>query len=247
MVIGSTVTENNTIYDELGNAYDFQTTYEKTAANTYNITYELLDMDGNPTSPAIGPTTVEAVFDGDPTNGEMISLNGNNPPEAINIQNVSLGIDFNYDPTNVVQRTTETLSSSVDNNRDSTIVSGTVSIFDSLGNAHTLTLKYTKIDDNSWTWRTEIPASSGTLSGNSGSISFNPDGSISSISPNPPVVTFLPEDGASQQNIVLNFGEDLWVFGIRPFFRVMLFNMLYNAIEALVKISRELLRLQTVP
>ena len=208
MVIGSTVTENNTIYDELGNAYDFQTTYEKTAANTYNITYELLDMDGNPTSPAIGPTTVEAVFDGDPTNGEMISLNGNNPPEAINIQNVSLGIDFNYDPTNVVQRTTETLSSSVDNNRDSTIVSGTVSIFDSLGNAHTLTLKYTKIDDNSWTWRTEIPASSGTLSGNSGSISFNPDGSISSISPNPPVVTFLPEDGASQQNIVLNFGED---------------------------------------
>ena len=69
-------------------------------------------------------------------------------------------------------------------------------------------MKYTKIDDNSWTWRTDIPAASGTLSGNSGSISFNPDGSIASISPNPPVVTFLPEDGASQQNIVLNFGED---------------------------------------
>ena len=46
------------------------------------------------------------------------------------------------------------------------------------------------------------------LSGNTGSITFNPDGSISSISPNPPVLTFLPEDGASQQNVVLNFGED---------------------------------------
>ena len=126
MLVGDTVEESNTVYDELGNSYNFKTTYEKTAANTYNITYELLDMDGNPTSPAIGPTTVEAVFDGDPTDGKMLSLNGNNPPEAINIQNISLGIDFDFDPTDVVQRTTETLSSSVDNNRASTIVSGTV-------------------------------------------------------------------------------------------------------------------------
>ena len=208
MAIGETATESNTVYDELGNAYKFNLTYEKTAANTYNITYELADGDGNPTTPAVGPTTVEAIFDGDPTDGQMVSLDGNNPPQSIQIQSVPLGIDFEYDPTNVVQRTTETLSSSVDSNRDATLVSGTVSIFDSLGNAHTLTLKYTKIADNSWTWTTEIPAASGTLSGNTGSVTFNHDGSISSISPNPPVLTFLPEDGASQQNIVLNFGED---------------------------------------
>lgn len=205
MVIGDTATESNVIYDELGNKYDFISIYEKTADNTFNITYELKDSEGNTQH---GPTTVVAIFDTVANGGAMVSLNGNNPPEVINIDDINLGIDFNYDPTKVVQRTTETLSSSVDNNRDSTMVTGTLSMFDSLGNAHTLSLKYTKIDNNSWTWTTEVPASSGTLSGNSGTISFNADGSIASISPNPPVVTFLPEGGASQQNIVLDFGED---------------------------------------
>jgi flagellar hook protein FlgE len=204
MAVGDTVSETNVVYDEMGNAYDFNTTYEKTAANTLNITYELLDSDG---STVMAPATQVAVFDTAANGGAMLSLGGA-APDVINILDTALGIDFDYDPTAVVQRTTETLSSSVDNNRDSTLVTGTVSIFDSLGRAHTLSLKYTKIDDNNWTWTTEIPASSGTLTGNTGSISFNPDGSIASISPNPPVITFLPEGGASQQNIELNFGED---------------------------------------
>jgi len=205
MAVGESITESNVVYDELGAAYDFNTTYNKTAANTFNITYELVDSEGNT---AVAPVTVEAIFDTVANGGSMLSLAGNNPPDVERIIDTALGIDFNFDPSAVVQRTTETLSSSVDNNRDSTMVTGTVSMFDSLGNAHTLSLKYTKIDNNSWSWTTEIPAESGTLSGNSGTISFNPDGSISSISPNPPVITFLPEGGASQQNIVLDLGSD---------------------------------------
>lgn len=208
MAVGYTVEESNTIYDQMGKKYEFKTVYTKTADNAYNLTYELLDEDGNPTSPAIGPTTVAVTFDPSDPDGNMLSLNGNNPPEPITISSTELGIGFVFDPTSVKERTTETLSSSVDANREPTIVSGTVSIFDSLGKAHTLTLKYTKIDDNSWTWTTELPESSGTLSGNSGTISFNPNGSIASISPNPPVITFIPEGGASQQNIVLNLGTD---------------------------------------
>lgn len=208
MAVGDTVEESNTIYDQMGKKYEFKTVYTKTADNAYNLTYELLDEDGNPTSPAIGPTTVAVTFDPSDPDGNMLSLNGNNPPEPITISSTELGIGFVFDPTSVKERTTETLSSSVDANREPTIVSGTVSIFDSLGKAHTLTLKYTKIDDNSWTWTTELPESSGTLSGNSGTISFNPNGSIASISPNPPVITFIPEGGASQQNIVLNLGTD---------------------------------------
>ena len=204
MAVGTTAEENNTVYDDLGNAYNFKTTYEKTADNTYNLTYELFDSDDNS---VMAPTTVEAVFDTVANGGAMLTLGGN-PPAEFEVSDISLGVDFQFDPTSVEQRTTETLSSSVDNNRDSTMVTGTVSMFDSLGNAHTLTLKYTKIEDNNWTWTTEVPAESGTLSGNSGTISFNADGSIASISPNPPVVTFLPEGGASQQNIVLDFGED---------------------------------------
>jgi len=205
MAVGESVTESNVIYDELGNAYDFNTTYEKTAANTYDVTYEVVDSDGNT---AIAPVTYEAVFDTVANGGAMISFDGNNPPVAKEVSDTDLGIKFDYDPAAVVQASTDTLSSSVDNNRDSTIVSGYVSIFDSLGNAHTLTLKYTKIDNNSWAWSTEVPAESGTLTGNSGSITFNADGSIASISPNPPVIQFDPLEGASQQNIVLDFGEN---------------------------------------
>jgi flagellar hook protein FlgE len=117
-------------------------------------------------------------------------------------------LDFNFDMTEITQTSNSTtVSSTVDDNRDATIVTGTVSIFDSLGNSHTLTVKFTKTSANNWNWTADIPNSSGTLSQNSGTISFNSDGSVDSISPNPPVVTFAPTGGAQAENITLNFGS----------------------------------------
>ncbi len=203
MAVGDTVDNTNTVYDATGNEYTLNSTYEKTAADTYNLTYELLDSDGNA---VVGPTTVQAVFD--PTSGDMVSLDGNNPPAPINIQDNTLRLDFNFDPTAVTQNDNAiTLSSTVDNNREPTIVNGTLSVFDSLGNPHTLTVKFTKTSDNSWNWAAEVPSSSGTLTSNSGTMTFNADGSINSISPNPPVVSFAPTGGASLQNVKINFGE----------------------------------------
>ena len=193
MAIGETATNSSAIYDDFGNEYKLNTTYEKTADNTYNLTYDLVDADGNAIQPtAFTPVTVEAVFDPSSAKGAMVSLDGNNPPAPIPINIGPSNIKFDFDPTG-----------------DSTLISGTVSMFDSLGNAHTLTIKYTKIADNSWTWTAEVPAESGQLTGNSGTITFDPaDGSIDSISPNPPVLTFTPEGGATSQNIVLNMGDN---------------------------------------
>ncbi|MEE9430535.1 MAG: flagellar hook protein FlgE [Melioribacteraceae bacterium] len=207
MAIGEKVEEKNTIYDENGNEFTFKTTYEKTAADTYNLTYEMLDSEGNATTPAIGPTTVAAVFNNAEPN-EMVSLDGNNPPEAINIEEATLGIKFNFDPSGVAQRSTDTISSSVDANREPSIITGTVSVFDSLGNAHTFSIKYTKLDDNSWSWKAEVPAESGELTGNAGTITFNTDGSVANISPNPPEISFKPSNGAESQELVLDMGED---------------------------------------
>jgi flagellar hook protein FlgE len=204
VAVGDTQTSEAKVYDDQGNEYSLQTTYTKTSANHYNLTYELLDSDGNPTSPAVGPTTVPVVFDA--TSGEMTSLNGG-APDVIPIIQSSLGIKFDLDVSSVKEGETKTLSSVVDGNRNPTIVSGTVPVFDSLGNAHTMTLTFTKIDDNSWKWVTDVPSSSGTLSGNEGTISFNSDGSILSVSPNPAVVTFAPAGGASEENINLDLGE----------------------------------------
>jgi len=202
VAVGDTQESNGTVYDDSGNEYTFQTTYAKTAANTYDLTYKLTDSDGN----TVGtPTTLEAVFDA--ATGEMTTLGGA-APTSQNITETNLGINFSFDPTTVKESsTTNTLSSVVDGNRDSTLVSGTVSMFDSLGNAHTLTLTFTKIDDNNWKWVSEVPTSSGTLSGNEGTISFNPDGSVLAVSPNPAVITFAPEGGASQENITLDLGS----------------------------------------
>lgn len=209
MAVGESKDSQAKIYDEFGNQYWFKTTYEKTANNTYNLTYELLDSEENALNPPFTPVTVEAIFDDASTDGgALLTLDGN-APAPITINDTDLGINFEFDPTSVMQgTTTSTLSSVADDNRLPTVVSGTVSIFDSLGNAHTLTLKYTKIDDNSWNWTTDVPASSGTLSGNSGSITFDSNGAIASISPNPPVLTFSPAGGAMEQNIKLDFGED---------------------------------------
>ena len=210
MAVGETAINSNVVYDDFGNEYQFNTTYEKTADNTYNLTYDLLDADGNAIEPtAFTPVTVEAVFDPSSAKGAMVSLDGNNPPVPIPINLGTSNIKFDFDPSGVTQLTNDTLNSSVDGGRDSTLISGTVSIFDSLGSAHTLTVKYTKIADNSWTWTTEVPAESGQLTGNAGTITFDPaDGSIDSISPNPPVLTFNPEGGAISQNIVLNMGDN---------------------------------------
>jgi flagellar hook protein FlgE len=209
MAIGESVSEENTIYNEYGEKFTFKTTYEKTADDTFNLTYDILDANGDALSPTpFTPVTVPVVFDPTSTDGAMLSINGN-PPAALTIDDTSLNLKFSYDPTDVQQKTNETISSSVDGNRDPNIISGTVSIFDSLGEAHTLTIKYTKIADNSWTWSAVVPADSGTLEGGPGTITFDPaDGSIASISPNPPTITFQPNGGATQQTINLRMGDN---------------------------------------
>ncbi len=205
MLVGDTVVEYNTVYDDSGREYTLTSTYEKTAANTYDMTYDVTDSTGASiyTTP---PTAVEMIFDG--TTGALLTMDGA-APDVISIEDSVLGINFDFDPIEVTQTDgAKTLSSSVDNNREANIVTGTLTIFDSLGNSHTLSLKFTKTSDNEWNWGASVPSESGTLSQNSGTISFNTDGSIKSISPNPPILIFNPESGASQQNITLDFGEN---------------------------------------
>lgn len=204
IAVGDSVTDSNTIYDSNGNEYTLSVTYTKTAADEYDMTYELTDSDGNVVADN-GATALAVVFDN--TTGDVATVNGA-AAAAINIVEPTLGIDFNFDMTEITQTSNSTtVSSTVDDNRDATIVTGTVSIFDSLGNSHTLTVKFTKTSSNNWNWTADIPNSSGTLSQNSGTISFNSDGSVDSISPNPPVVTFAPTGGAQAENITLNFGS----------------------------------------
>jgi flagellar hook protein FlgE len=56
--------------------------------------------------------------------------------------------------------------------------SAKLDIYDSLGNPHTLEVKWSKIGPNQWSWTAYFPNEPG-LSGSSGVISFGPDGKVS--------------------------------------------------------------------
>lgn len=56
--------------------------------------------------------------------------------------------------------------------------SAKLDIYDSLGNPHTLEVKWSKIGPNQWSWMAYFPDEPG-LSGSSGVISFGPDGKVS--------------------------------------------------------------------
>ncbi len=204
IAVGDTVVDSNTVYDADGNEYTLSSTYTKTAADTYDLTYELTDSDGTVIDDN-GGVAMAVVFDA--TTGAIATVNGA-AASAINIADSTLGVNFNFDFTGVTQTSnTSTVSSTVDDNRDATIVTGTVSVFDSLGNSHTLTAKFTKTSSNNWNWTATVPTASGTLSQNTGTISFNSDGSVNAVSPNPPVLTFAPSGGAQAENITLDFGS----------------------------------------
>jgi flagellar hook protein FlgE len=208
---GDTATESNAIYDSYGNKYKLIATYTKTStADTYSLDYKITDADDETnvlydTTTESPATTHTVVFDA--TTGAFTSLDGSASTSSIPIKIDNL--DFNLDLSSVTQTSAaNTFTSVVDDNRESTVVTGTVTIFDSLGTSHQMSLKFTKLSDNNWAWAASVESSSGQLSSNTGTITFNSDGSINNVKPNPPVVKFTPTGGASATNIELNFGKE---------------------------------------
>ncbi len=223
--IDTTLPSNVIVFNEYGDPYTLAITYTKTAtsaavvgppavpaSDTYTLNYDLKDAAA--ASIASGTITgLKFVDDG----------TGNFPLDAASLakfdgtaNRINLpanNIDFTFDATTVTSNSsTATLSVSADNNRIPNVVSGSVTVFDSLGTAHQVTLKYTKIADNTWTWTASVPGTS-TASGKSestnGTILFNADGTLdpANISPNNPQMTFIPKGGANSTVIDLDFGS----------------------------------------
>lgn len=208
----STAPSVATVYNEYGNPYKLEITYEKTAANTYTLNWSLKDEEGT----EVDDGQITGLVYADSGSGtftldaaSLAKFDGT--ANRVNIPSSS--IDFVFDATTVTQNSsTATLSISADNNRIPNVVGGSVTIFDSLGTAHQVTLKFTKIDDNLWTWTAGVPGQS-TIDGKplstSGTILFNADGTIdpANISPNNPQLTFVPKGGANTAVIDLDFGS----------------------------------------
>ncbi len=209
---GPDFTTQTKIYNEYGDVYTARVVYSRTAANTYNLSWEVFDSEDN----SVGTGNINGlVFEDDGTGNFVLNAASkalfDDTNNRINIPDEN--IDFMLDSTSITQNSsTTTLSLSADGNREPNVITGAVTIFDSLGTSHQVTLKFTKILDNQWTWTATVPGTStdnGAKVSATGTIEFNSDGTLdpSKISPNNPQLTFTPTGGANLMVIDLNFGK----------------------------------------
>ncbi len=98
--LNATVSSQTNIYDAQGNQYTFKVNYKKTAADTYSMTYDILDS-GNTSVFSSPPAAQAMVFNS--STGVLQTVNGQ-PPEPIHIKVASKNIDFSFDPTTLSEK-----------------------------------------------------------------------------------------------------------------------------------------------
>ncbi len=205
-IYGTDGTEYQLVLDYENTAYDGTTTPVTNAA--YTVNYEILDSNGNPLST---PVSGSQILSFDPASAK-------NTTTALNIDADSgnLNFDLNFNALTRNESPTD-INTVIDKGDSPEVVTGTVTIYDSLGNAHSLTIKYTHIDNKSWSWQVEDP-STGTLetaapNEPTGLIKFKADGTIDLIKQantlvaDLPVISFSPTNGADTMPMKLNFGS----------------------------------------
>jgi flagellar hook protein FlgE len=212
----------NIVYNEYGEAFTLKQTYHPTStANEYEVSWEVFDADDSSVGDSGGVAmTLQFVDDGngnfvlDAASKALFSASStDNDVDLTAVGTPSGDIDFDIDASSLTNNdTTKTISSSADQNREPNVVSGSVTVYDSLGTAHQVTLQFTKINANEWRFVASIPAAStstGTAEYSTGTIEFNSDGTLDSskISPNNPFLSFTPAAGADPVVMNLDFGE----------------------------------------
>jgi flagellar hook protein FlgE len=200
--------QTSNIHGKDGTAYTLRTWYtQDPVTNDWISNYDVYSAD-NSTEVLAAPGTQDLSFD--PTSSDCTT-------NAVTVTDASGNVDFDLNFASLTQLNANSSTTAVINKGEvEAPVIAAETIYDSLGNAHTLTLTYDHLDDGAWSWSAAVPAPDGTLSSpSSGVINFNASGSILSIMQGPnqlgstppePVLTFTPSNGSETQPINLNFG-----------------------------------------
>ncbi|MEG8945592.1 flagellar hook-basal body complex protein [Rosettibacter firmus] len=212
----------NKIYSKDGKDFYLVNYYEFDGSDWYYY-YKVFDNDGilvnneNTASNDADSNDGKIKLSFDNITGLLTGIEGTSAIN-INFSNSANKLDFkiNLNSLTNLNATTNPISR-VDKGEIPEPVLGAVTIFDSLGNSHTLSIKFEHIDNNRWSWTVSVPTTSGTLSPNAfGEIYFDANGQIQSIwqagnqvttTPPTPQITFTPATGAEVQVIDLDFGK----------------------------------------
>lgn len=89
--VGTVTNSTSTVYDNLGNEYQLQTNYQKTSANTYQMTYDILDG-GGITVFAAPPAAKTLGFNA--LNGNLVSVDGSTSNLSFNVEVPANRIQF---------------------------------------------------------------------------------------------------------------------------------------------------------
>jgi flagellin-like hook-associated protein FlgL len=92
--VGTITNTTSTIYDNLGNEYQLQTNYQKTAANTYQMTYDIVDGGGT-TLFAAPPAAKTLAFNS--LNGNLVSVDGSTSDLSFEVNLPANRIQFTMD------------------------------------------------------------------------------------------------------------------------------------------------------
>jgi flagellar hook protein FlgE len=211
----SSTYQSSNIYGKDGTEYTLRTWYTEDISGNWSANYDVYDSTNTTEIPGTSGTTGTLTFD--PTTGACTTSQKNivNTADANDAAgNINFNLNFaSLDSLNA----TSSVSNVVNNGDTETPVTAAETIYDSLGNAHTLTLTFDHLNDGAWNWKAGVNSADGTLaSPSSGIINFNSTGSILSIfqgnnqvtsTPPEPTITFTPANGAKTQQINLNFGQ----------------------------------------
>ncbi len=195
--IGTSYTQTITMTDDFGVTHDVTYTLTKTAPNTYSVNVSA-------TNATVNGGTGTAVFDS--ITGQLVSFtpsaitivpSGGAPPMSVAVDGSSL---------------TEVSGSSsfiVNLQKRADTTDAAISIFDSLGNRHTVTITFTKTaNTNEWTWAANIGDPATITGGRSGRILFNEDGTLRAFSydDGSTALQINPNNGAEPLEINLIYG-----------------------------------------
>jgi flagellar hook-associated protein 3 FlgL len=111
--IGNSVSQNRTIYDNLGNAYTLQINFVKTSANNYDMNYTISDS-GNNVVYSSSPAN-HLVFNS--TSGSLESVDGQTP-NVINVNIPANRLNFNLDLSRLIENSSDSVTINANQDMD---------------------------------------------------------------------------------------------------------------------------------
>ncbi|MHB1687322.1 MAG: flagellar hook protein FlgE [Ignavibacteriaceae bacterium] len=195
-----------------GTSYTLNVSYTNTAG-AWTPSYQVYDSTGKTLlspQPSVTPALSALAFNS--------SGNCTSSPVQISNSNISFSLDFSKITKASTSTTSTSIPAIVNQGGVEAPVIGSVSVYDSLGNAHTLSVQFDHSYGSTWAWKVSVPSTDGgTFTGaTSGNVTFDPNGQIQSITqggvtvpgiPPVPQITYSPGNGAETEPINLNFGS----------------------------------------